>query len=490
MRLALVLLGVVGSTVAHAVEVVWLTKPVAADLQRVREAAGAAEDPMTPAAFRAYATAATEDDYDAITDVAAASVQVRVFEGELDGELKILAGLEDPLSRVRLVRDANDREVLIRALLYQGFAVDRFWGDTLGRAPEAVPYRLMVGDSAVERPWLDAFALDPVRAATASDIGEAPQREAYDQLRQTLARVLQATVLAPDLPPGAILVVDGREVPVDDTTLLRLVAGRHWIHVELDGHVVARHAERLDPGQRLEVTLPVPEADWRALLRLLRRGEGSVPDGVRAAVAARGGEVWFADGSGEALRVWSVTPTAALPIELADPQLVGRSEGSPFADVSLAGWAGAGWLHSPDFRDQDPQGVPAGASVVHAATPALGLELAWDRDWLRYGVGVDVFVPLGQHHVARSGEGRYRVRPYPHVVLGHPLVQATFGWVAPYHVAGGAQASVPVVDDRVEIRGGLVIGATPTLVRPDGSSWSGGPFVTAIVGIGGRLRPD
>jgi hypothetical protein len=475
---------------ALAAEVVWLEPPSAQDAARVGARAGALRGPLTPAAFRAGLSDVTPADAVAIDAVAAALEQVRVFEAELDGELKILAGLDAPLAQVRLVRDAADREVLVRALLYQGFAVDRFWGDTLGSDDAAAPYRVRIEDRHVERPWLDAFALDPLRAVADADIGEQPQREAYDRLRETLAEALHATVVAPDLPPGASLVVDGRTVLLDDTPLVQLVPGRHWLHVEVGGHVLARVAQRLRPGQRLEVVLPVPESEWRDLRRLLLRGEGVVPDGVRDVVEAWGGEVWFADGTGPSLRVWSVTPTQARPAPLAErPAAPPPAVGSPLADVSVAGWIGLGWMHSADFRNQDPDAVPAGAGVVNAVAPVLGAELAWDRDWLRYGVGVDVSVPLGADHVALSGAGRYRLRAFPHVLVGHPLVQGQLGWVAPYHVAGGLQGCVPVVDDRVEIRARLLVGVPPALVRPDGTSWQGSPLLTASLGVGGRLRP-
>jgi len=119
----------------------------------------------------------------------------------------------------------------------------------------------------------------------------------------------------------------------------------------------------------------------------------------------------------------------------------------------------------------------------------VGVELVWDRDWLRYGLGVDLTTPIGQYRTALSGMTRYRLRPHPHVIVGHPVVQATFGWVAPYHVVGGVQGTVPIIDDVVELRLYGRAGGVPPQVRADGSEWRGNVLVQTGVSIGLRARP-
>lgn len=477
----LLLLLVPGS--ARSAEVVWLDPPTPQDALRVAVQAGATRGPLSPAAFRAIPVSvdlADDRDLDALS---ATLEQVRVHEKVLDGELLILNGLEGPLRQVRLLRDRDDRQTVVRALLYQGFAADRYWGDTLRDAPDAAPWRLTIDDVVVERPWLDAFALDPLRKARDEDITEAPQREAYDQLRRTLARATRATIVAADLPPGAELVLDGEVQQVDEDPTLEVLPGRHWMHVVLDGHIIGRHTVRLEPAQRFEVTLPVPESDWQDLVRALHTLEAVWPDSVLDVVRDLGGEVWFAEGQGATLRVWAVTPLVVRRVDLLD---TGSSESSAEAlgDVSLAGWAGASWLMSADFQEQSSE------AGMHAFAPLAGAELAWDRDWLRYGLGVDVSVPVGAQQVARSGaEARYRLRPTPHVLIGHPLIQARVGWLAPFHLSGGVQATVPLPVEGLEIRGLARVAGTPPRTRADGSTWRGRPIVQVGVGLGGRPRP-
>lgn len=470
-----------------AAEVVWLEPPSEADAARVAAFAGAERGPLSPAAFRAVLTKRTKDDRSAIEGLVIARQAAKEHESVLDGELKILAGLEAPLQEITLLADADDREVVVSALLYQGFAVDRFWGSTLGEDPGAAPWRITIDDAVVERPWLDAYAIAPLRPPTARDISEAPQRDRFEELRSTLAKATRARVLAPDLPAGAVLVVDGQQTEVDDLTVLELVPGQHWFHVELNGHVVARHKVRLSPGQRFQVELPVPQEVWDDLLRHLRTGERRLPGAVRPAIEAMDGEVWFAEKLGDDIRAWKVTPEGAESVEIsgAPPSLGGPG---PIGNVSVAAWAGPVWLNSPDFRDQlsDP---PEGAGVVNAIAPAVGLELAWDRDWLRYGLGIDLTLPLGEHHVALSAGGGYRLRPTPYLLLGHPLVQASFGFLAPYHLVGGVEGAVPLGKGPLEIRAHARWGRPPPMVRADGTTWEGRSVTTLGVGLGARLRP-
>ncbi len=479
---------------AHAAEVVWLEPPTDEDAARVAAYARATRGPLSAAGFRGWLARPGPAQDEALAEVARALEAVRVHETVLDGEKLILRGLEDPLSEVTWLPDPDARETVVRALLYQGFAADRFWGASLGTAPDAAPWRIVVDDQTLERPWLDAFALAPLRRADASDIREAPQREAYDDLRRTLARATRARVLAPDLPEGARLFVDGEEkLDVEDTTVLDLIPGRHWFHVILDGEVVAREALRLSPGQRHEVRLDIPEPDWQAFRRLLRTGEGRVPASFDPVLEALGGQVWVASGTGTEVEVWTVSPDGVAPVALPAPGGPAVAGEGALGDVALAAWGGLGVLHSPDFRDQDPGAVPPGGGVVTAVAPVGGLALTWDRGWLRYGIGLDVAIPLGEHHVALSGAARYRARSTPHLVLGHPLVQATLGYTVPYHWVGGLQGTVPL--DRLggpellEVRPFVRAGVPPTLTRADGSAWEGSLLVVAGVGLGVRLRP-
>jgi hypothetical protein len=470
--------------VARAAEVVWLQPPSEADAARVAALAGARRGPLSPAVFRSLASDVTPDDDAALDEVERALAAVRVHETVLDGERLILAGLESPLDQVRLLRSEQDRDIVYRALLYQGFAADRYWGAGLADAPDAVPYRARIDDRTFARPWLDAFALDPLRKPTDSDIQEAPQREAYEDLRRDLVRALRATVVAPELPPGALLSVDGTQVLTSDLALLEVLPGRHWIHVSLDGRIVARHTIRLDPGQRWEVSLPISEDDWRGAIRAVRAGT-PVPTSLIPFIEELGGEVWFAEGSGPTLRAWKVRAESVAPALLTPVEPVAAGPG-PVGDVSLAAWAAFSWLYSPDFVNQDPE---RGARA-HAAAPGLGLELAWDRSWLRYGVYAEVHVPVGARQVAVSGASRFRARWSPGVLLGHPRAQATFGLLFPYHPLVGAQVTIPVPGLPLEVRAWMRLGVGLTQLRNDGTTYDGAETGLIGVGFGTRLRPE
>lgn len=474
--------------VARAAEVVWLSEPSVEDAARIAVLAQAKRGPLTPATFRSGAVVGIDDADSKMNALIDALTRVRVHESVLDGELLILDGLQKPLSEVTFVQGRQDRDTLIRALLYQGFAADRFWGGTLATDPAARPWRIQVDGTWVEQPWLDAFALDPLRVVTDSDIAEAPQREAYAALRRTLAQATRATVLAPDLPRGATLYVDGEPQDMDETTVLELLPGRHWFHVEQDGVPLTAQAVRLDPAQRFEVQLDIPQEDWRTFLKVLRDGHGLVPSTLKPALNAMDDEVWFAEGAGASIEVWAVKPDGATPVKVPSPATVAQ-DGGALGNVALAAWVGPSHLHSPDFRAQDPASVPDGPGVINAIAPTGGLSLTWDRDWLRYGLGFDVTLPLGSHHVALSGPARYRARPYTYAILGHPLVQATFGLYAPYHLAGGVQATVPLVEDWIEVRGGLRVGGAPPQELSNGDVWRGKVLIQSGVAIGIRLRP-
>lgn len=478
---------------ADAAEVVWLQEPAPDDAARIAARAGATRGPLDVATFRGILAAPPADPRTAIDEVADALETVRVHETVLDGEKLILTGLEGPLNDITFLPDTDDRETVIRALLYQGFAADRFWGTHFGTAPDAAPWRIVVDNTPVERPWLDAFALDPLRRADEDDIGEAPQRASFEALRKTLAGVTRATLLAPDLPPDATVYIDGEpQRAFTSTTVVELLPGRHWLHATLDGTVIAREALRLAPGERHELAIDVPETAWRDFLRVVRTGEGRIPTPIVPVLEALSGEVWIADGAGDAVRAWRVRPSGVQAVPLGDARPASPSTGA-LADVSVAVWAGPTWLHSPDFREQDPSAVPDSAGVINAVAPVGGLELAWDRDWLRYGLGVDATLPLGRHHVALSGAGRYRLRTTPYLLVGHPLVQATFGLLVPYHLVGGIQGTLDGaslgIDAPLELRARVRGGDAPTRTRVDGTAWRGGAIVQASLGLGIRLRP-
>jgi hypothetical protein len=479
----------VGGVSAYAAEVVWLTDPAPDDAARIAALAEARRGPMRPAQLRALLSRVTPADDDALELVARTHEDVRVHEAVLDGERLIMEALERSAQAVSILRTGRDRDLLISALLYQGFAVDRFFGPTLPDDPTAAPYRVAIGDRVMARPWVEAFALDPLRRASQDDIGEEPSREAYDALRAPLARSLRASVVVPDLPPGAVLFVDGSPAERSGSALVELLPGRHWLHVDLGGHVIARASPRLAPGQRFELELPFPEADWQVLVRAARAGEGVAPAAVAPFLEALGGELWVALGRGDDVRVVRVDAAGVSPVDVT-ARFVSTPPRGAFGDVSLALSGGPGLLHSADFAVAPPSG-PGGRPLAFAPGAALGLD--WDRGWLRYGLGVEVALPVGAEQVALTGPGRVRARALPYLVLGHPLLQVQAGYLFPHHTAGGLVATLPVaaLGDGLdaELRLAARAGAGPAVERADGTTWKPGRAIGIAATLGIRARP-
>jgi len=342
----------------------------------------------------------------------------------------------------------------------------------------------------VERPWVDAFALDPLRKVSSSDIGEQPSRDAYEELRQHLARTLRAKVVLPDLPPDSMVYLNGSAIVDIGEGLIEVLPGRHWLHVELAGRIIAREAVRLEPGQRFELLLPLSEASWQQLTRAARAGEGVVPRELLPFLDAVGGELWVAQGRGPDLRVARVEARGISAVDVTDRFVSLPPDRGRLGDVALVPFVGFGALHSPDFAVEPPTGR-AGRPL--AGPPLAGVELSWDRGWLRYGLGVEVHLPLGADQVALSGPATFRARALPYVSLGHPLLQAQLGYLFPHHRVGGLVASVPVAPlgehHELEVRAAGRLGGASPIARADGSVWQAARVAVFSVALGVRLRP-
>lgn len=457
---------------ALAAEVVWLSPPSDEDRARVAQQAGAKGPPLEPIDLLAAATRWTADDERALEALDRTLAHSRRYEGQLDGEVLILRDLDGPLARIGAIRDDADRSRVFAALLYQGFAANR-----LGDASEAAPYRAVVNGEPIERPWLDAIALDPEREATPYEIAEAPQRVAYNQARARLAGVLPATLTPKGLPEQARLVVDGRTVEPGPSGNVKVRPGRHLVHVELDGRIVGRWDARVASGDDVIVTLPLSKAVLTDLVDAAVSNR-PLPGEIGALVKALGGEVWLATPGDKAPSVWSLTPTAVTEVEL-ERAATERGDGAP---VELSVGALGGWLSSGDFYAQDPANAPRTRATVNAI--ALGGWASADVAFgpVRLGAGVDLLATTGAHHAALTGDGATRLRPVPHVAAGVKVAQVTAGYLFPYHPALGARARLPLGPVELRLQGWYGLPADRS--RPDGSTWDALP-VRVLVGGGG-----
>ncbi|MEZ4241088.1 MAG: hypothetical protein R3F59_33995 [Myxococcota bacterium] len=436
-------------------------------------AAGATGPALAALDLRAARTRWTDADEDALRDLAAALDDARPYEHVLDGERLILRDLEPAVAAVGALRDERDRNALFAALLYEGFAADRYFGARLADDPDAAPYTGRIAGLAVPRAWLDAAALAPDRAASPYEIGEAPQRAAYEAVRAELAALAPASLTPVDLPPGAQLVVDGVPAVPGPSGDVKVRPGRHLVHAELDGRIVARWDVRLDIAEDRPLPPEVGETAWQRFLA----DPAAPPPEVIALAAASGGEVWVVRGDAPLVRLTGegAVEVPLVPVRAEVPRRVGGALGVQGA-----------WLTSGDFYLQDPRGAPRTVATVNALGPGVFAELRVPAGPLTVGAGAEVAVPLGAHHVARTGDGALRVRPLPYLSAGWGPVDVAVGFLLPYHAVGGLHLWLPLTP-RVGLRAAGWAGLPLAPPRPDGSRWEGAPVATASLGVGLRL---
>ena len=158
------------------------------------------------------------------------------------------------------------------------------------------------------------------------------------------------------------------------------------------------------------------------------------------------------------------------------------------ADVGLELHAGlqTGWFASADFYLQDPVANPATYGTVNAlqiggyATGEVVVGPA------HLGGGLDVLAPLGRAHVALTGDTSTRLRLVPHVAVGLSWIQATAGFLLPYHPAVGGRIRAPLGDTlEAQVTGWW--GPPTSRVRTDGSVWEGKAVLSVAGGIGARF---
>jgi len=485
--------------VADAAELVWLDgDPTAEDLAAVAMASGVDTAPRAPIDLRAAATDLTADDVQRWEALDTALRDVRAFETRLDGELVIMEELQLALDNLTALPDVDARDRLFGALAYQGFAVDRFFMDALGDDERAAPYRSVLADGrVVPAPWRDAVAIDPERQVTPYEIAEASQRARFGVVREALTTELPARILvSEDLPAGSTLIVDGLAADPGAAGRVRVRPGRHFAHVVLDGHVVARAEGRLGPNDSLAIDVALDDATWEGWLEAVRSGEApDTPEALVPAVQAWGGEIvvaWAGDKGPRALRV---TPEGAEVLDVAKAARAASSvskAGSkgPVREFQVAAHVGGGWMNSGDFFLQDPANVPQERSSVNAGTVDVALDISAQIGPFRASIIGDIGVPLGRYHVARTGGGSTRVRPDLSLGLGVTWFQVTGGFLFPYHPSVGARATIPVYKG-LEIAATFRAGLPVTLPRANGDeAWTGLPTYQAWAGIGYRFGVD
>ena len=96
---------------------------------------------------------------------------------------------------------------------------------------------------------------------------------------------------------------------------------------------------------------------------------------------------------------------------------------------------------------------------------------------------VDVLVPLGEHHVALTGDdATMRVRPIPHLAVGVKYAQVTAGFLFPYHPAIGGRVRIPL--SMLEVRLAGWVGLPGEQTRDDLSTYDRLSVYTVNGGLG------
>lgn len=471
---------------AWSTEVVWLSPPSDFDRDRVAQQADAKGEPLAPIDLRAAATRWSSADQDAYDTLDATLTDVRNYETTLDGELVIMRDLMVPIDSISVIRNEADRNKLFGALAYQGFAVNRFFSTRLAEDEQAADYRVELDGVVIEKPWVDAVALDPKREITPYDIAEAPQRVAYAKVAEVVTGALPASITPVNLPPGAVLKVDGRGMRVGPAGNFKLTPGRHLAHVELEGRVLARWTFRVAPGEAREIGPELTQEQWTAFIDNIG-WDSKVPEPLLPSIEAMGGEVWVARPTDKDPEVFAITSEGVSEVKLEKIQTEAPGSQSPFTVVV---GAQGGWFYGGDFLLQNPiEENQDDRAVVNA--PAMAVLAAADLNISGFHVsaGVQAWATLGEDHFALTGTRQMRIRPYPHLGLGIRYVQATAGFLFPYHTAFGGRAMIPIVDP-LEIHLSGLYGLAGELNYPDApkaDAYESGDVRTITGGIGLRF---
>ena len=400
---------------------------------------------------------------------------------EFDGELAIMSRLDSAVSEVHVLSSDEDRALLYDALVFQGFAVHRYFQDQLATDPAAAPYRIDLNGTVTVKAWVDAVALDPDRDPSEGMLPEDSEAVAFDEARAAIRLAPRASVFG-EVPDGASIAVDGW--PAVPGGRAKVAPGYHRVAVVYEEKVVARAEGRVMSGEDLDVVVGAMADDVLALQAPLSEGPDAyaIPPAVGTLLASVDAPVHLVvPGDRKGAFVYIVDGQAATRLieeaEPADERLV------------LRVGAGGGWMYDGGwYVDNYFDGAPGERATVNAVTPVLsaGFELR-PRRLVAVGAGADLAIPTGTYSTLPSGETAIRLRAHPHVAVGLPWLQATAGYLFPWHAAFGARAHVPV-GERLELTAAGLYGLGLSFEQ-DGNpdNFQAQDAFQAWVGVGGAF---
>lgn len=448
-------------SLAYADRVYWLQPPTPADTDAVARTVPGAK----AASLDTLVASPTDDGSAALDTLAAELAAVRPLLSEFDGELQIMARLQKATADVTRLRDEKDAQLLWEALLFQGNAVHRYFGDNLGKDPASVPYVRTIGPAVVVAAWADAVALGGAAAPPESVIPEKPQRLNYDGIRALISAMPSASLEVGRLAAGAELWLDGRRIGETPGARTLLVPGRHFLSVRVDGRELLAGDTVLGGGSTMRAEAPFGPVERAALEALLRKGgDGwTVPEAAMVPISGRNEPTYLGVPGGGRPKLWRVDRGVAEAVKL-----VSATAGAPAAPWAAHAAVGAGWVSTGDFFLQNlDAGAPQSVDTVNAFAPVLAGDVEVRSGWFAASLGAQLAVTTGDHHELPSGDASLRTFVYPHLGVGTPWVQATLGPLFPWYLGVGAKARVPVLN-HLEVVASGVYGIGVPLARSGG----------------------
>jgi len=370
--------------------------------------------------------------------------EVRGLVDEFDGELGIMSRLEAAISEIRMLRDEADRAVLYRALLFQGFAVARYFQDDLGSDPGAANYRTMAFGSAEVRPWVDAIALMPEEGLLEEYVPGPDEARAFDALRARVRAAPAATIECPN-GAGQGCFVDGARVEGQAV----VVPGLHYVALCEGAKLTlwtAAERVRLDPQQKHVQARGVVLADVAGALASMEAGarEVTVSDGVARELLKLDSPVHLGLVSQKGTRLY-VLEGRKLRKTKAPVTSVASAARSTSGGAEVFANVGGGWMSNGDWLLLNTS-VESSVGAVNASTLSGTVGVGTPLGALYAGVAMDAFLPLGESATLPVGSADVRGHIYPYGFVGLPAVQVSLGALLPWHLGVGARVNLPLTD--------------------------------------------
>ena len=442
------------SATAWAAKVYWVGTPTDAD----RAAVARTVEGATSAPFSEIVPSVAGPDAMVTlgSEVAACQPLFDVF----DGELQVMARLQKAISDVKVLRSEADRQLLFRALMLEGYAVQRYFQDKVGTDKAAEPYRTGSGPDALITAWERAASLYNAPSPTAADLPDAPTRIAWDAHQAAVRARPSSTFVVGSLAAGGGVYVDGQKVDGAPGARVLVSAGHHHAHVQAGDAVLWAFVDEVAANATVTVEAPFGPSERDALIAQLGSGKDGWTVPAAAVSMAKGEATYLAVPGDKKPRLLRIDGGTASSVPITADKSAGNG---PL--VRVAG--GAGWVSTGDFFLQHvDEGAGHETSTVNAVAPAAALGVAWRRGLVEVGVGVDAQIALGEWHSLPTGDADSRGFVYPHVAAGLKYVQLTVGPQFPWYVGVGGQATVPLYGP-LELYGRAVYGVPVTLARGD-----------------------